>query len=108
MGRRTNAMYNPFKDLPPGVCPKCHEPALAINELDHIMYSLDENGIPENGVCDTTRIFTCLKCGFTSTDYVPTDKGWRYNPHNDSEYIIKKNSIAKPYSVQGNPLVKED
>lgn len=107
MGRRTNGLYNPFEELPPCLCPKCYKPSLAINEIDHVMYSLDENGIPENGVCDTTRVFVCLECGFTSTKFIPTDKGWRYNPYHDDEYLINKNKISKPYMVDGNPLVKE-
>lgn len=109
MARRTNELYEPLKKMPPCLCPKCFKPTLALSEVDHLMYQLDENGLPMNAVCSTVRAFYCLECGFSSSDFIPTDKGWRYNPHDDAEYIIEQNKIRKDVvPPKENPFVKED
>lgn len=108
MARRTNELYEPFKKVSPCLCPKCHKPTLALSEIDHLMYSIDENGLPNDAACNVVRAFYCLECKFSSPDFIPTDKGWRYNPYNNDEYILEQNKIAKPYSVDRNPLVKEE
>ena len=107
MARNTNKMYEPLTHVNPGVCPKCLKPTMVIDEQDRIFALIDEDGIAGHFIVTTTKIFSCLSCGFTSTSYVPTDKGYRYSPSGDDKYIIEQNRTLNPTTDTTNYLVKE-
>lgn len=90
MARNTNKLYHPFKELPPCVCPQCFKPALAYKQSDSIFAMVDEDGAPSNFVVDTSIVFHCLECGFTSDKFILTDSGWRFNPFNEDDYLREK------------------
>lgn len=99
MSEEKKELYNPFEELPACVCPQCFKPAMAYREDDTVFALVDADGLPGNFVCNTQTVFHCLECGFTSTDYILTESGWRYNPHNDEEYIKEKNKRLKETKV---------
>ena len=104
----TNKLWEPFSYVPPGACPKCGEPTMGMIERDSIYYLLDEDGVPTLPYCTTVKGFTCIKCGFSTTDYICTDKGYRYNPYDQGEFIKEINRIPRSDTmVDRNPLVKE-
>lgn len=105
----TNKLWEPFSYVPPGTCPKCGEAMMAMAEKDSIFYLLDEDGVPTLPYCSTERFFGCLKCGFTTEDYVCTDKGYRYNPYDQGEFLKSINRIPRSASrTNTNPFVKEE
>lgn len=102
----TNKLYEPFTVFPPCVCPECFQSTMAYKETDNVYARLDEDGIAGDFVVNTQKIFTCLNCGFTTDKYIATDKGWRFNPHHDDDYILEKNKISgRNGFVKDNPFV---
>ena len=108
MGKpNSNKLYHPFQELPPCVCPICHKDTLAYRQDDTIFARVDGDGMPGDFVCNTNTVFVCLNCGFTSTDYIVTDSGWRWNPFGENDYIKEINKrVAETRNVEGNPFVK--
>lgn len=108
MKKNSNKMYEPIKILPPGVCPSCHKAAMAYREQDVLFGRLDDDGIPGDFVLDSNRIFTCLECGFTTDKYIMTDSGFRFNPHDDDEFIKSDNKTLMYMDevIVRNPLMK--
>ena len=108
--KNSNKLYEPIKILPPGVCPSCHKPAMAYREQDVLFGRLDDDGIPGEFVMDSNKIFTCLECGFTTDKYIATDSGYRFNPHDDGDYIksINKKITYIDKAIGRNPLMKLD
>lgn len=104
--RNTNKLYEPFKLIGAGVCPKCLRPEMTICELDSIYMSMDEDGVPGDCMVDTNKIFVCRNCGFTTTNYVATDKGYRYSPYGYDKYIKSINRVERsPSNISGNPFI---
>ena len=108
--KNSNKLYEPIKILPPGVCPSCHKPSMAYREQDVLFGRLDDDGIPGEFVMNSNKIFTCLECGFTTDKYVVTDSGYRFNPHDDGDYIksINKKITYIDKAIGRNPLMKLD
>lgn len=107
MKPHTNKLYEPIEILPPCVCPKCFKPTMAYIERDTICAMLDEEGIPNNLACETQMVFYCISCGFSTQDYVITDKGYRYNPFDDAESIKAANRTLSDTRMSGNPFMRE-
>ena len=106
MKNRSGKPYHPFVEHPPCVCPNCFRDTLAYRQTDTIFARVDEDGIPGDFVCNTDIIFHCLNCGFTSTDYIITDSGWRWNPFDDRQYIIDQNKKLTETRTIDNPFLK--
>lgn len=116
MARNTNKAFEPFTALPPGVCPRCHYAMMGHVMNTATYFRMDEDGIDTlpHGSGDefVDDIFVCMACGFMSTDYVSTDKGWRFNPHDDAAYIRARNCVPAFHKISSilnrkNPFVKE-
>ena len=109
MARNSNKAYEPFKMLPPGVCPVCHKATMVVDEHDRIISLMDEDGISSNFVVTTERLFVCMNCGFVTDKYIATDKGYRFNPYSDDEFILEKNRTHhETVGVEHTPFMKEE
>lgn len=106
----TNKLWEPFSYVPPGACPKCGRPTIVMAERDTMFMILDEDGVPTCFSVATTQAFHCVACGFDTEDYIATDKGYRYNPYGQDEFLKELNKIDKSESGNSpslNPFVKE-
>lgn len=109
--RNSNKVYEPFKPVDPGVCPVCHMPTMAMRERDTIYSRLDEDGIAGDFYLDSESTFFCTNpaCGFVTDKYIATDKGYRYSPYGNDDFIKEQNKTINrdAKGPDANPFVKE-
>ena len=111
MARHSKKLYCPLTFLPDCVCPKCHQPHMAYKQTENIYATIDEDGLPGDFVVNSSMLFTCLSCGYTTEDeFVLTDNGFRYVFDGDKDRIKEMNSCHYDEHYlpdDKNPLVKE-
>lgn len=110
MARNSNKVYEPFKPVEPGICPICHMASMAMRERDTIYARMDEDGIAGDFILNTEKTFFCTNpvCGFFTDKYIATDKGYRYSPIGNDDYIKELNkTIDMDYErPDKNPLIE--
>ena len=109
-----NYLIEPFIILKPGICPKCKKGRIAIRSIEMNYYILDQNANPY--LIDTIEgcyLAHCTECDYESTDWIPTEKGFKFVPRwHRWEYENKipldlVNDNIKEVTFQGNPFIEE-
>lgn len=111
--KNTNKAYEPFTVCPPGVCPVCHQSTMIRLCTERSWAEIDEDGVDTLSASDVSvyNRFVCTNCGFGTDSYIDTDKGWRFSPSGDDDYIRKMNENKSYHSwrdkIRKNPFKKE-
>lgn len=107
--------FFPIIHLIPGKCPICQRANLCIKAISVDYFVLDNNANPITEDSPETVYLTFCpdpKCGFSSKNFIPTEKGFKFVPEWDDPELYKKkvpldiiNRNIQERTFTGNPFV---